>query len=243
MSQTLEPPPGIRPSLVHHNGERQSSMKIASIKAYRVLQPFVDGPYRMSKGRVADAFDSLIVEVVADNGLTGWGEMAPLGNFYAASFAAGARAGVTEMAPHLIGQDQQAPAQVDRLMRHLEGLDAKVHELDEVLSGEEFAPTHAERRLREGDRAGAGSAADALRRLTALRARAAQERDDLLALSARLLMQVTLLRFAEGAADDDLGELVHELLARVEGAGAAMEGEPASQRPTDGARVGVSSPA
>lgn len=134
-------------------------------------------------------------------------------------------------------------AQVDRLMRHLEGLDAKVHELDEVLSGEEFAPTHAERRLREGDRAGAGSAADALRRLTALRARAAQERDDLLALCARLRMQVTVLRFAEGAADDDLGELVHELLARVEGAGAAMEGEPASQRPTDGARVGVSSPA
>ncbi len=91
-------------------------MKIASIKAYRVVQPFVDGPYRMSKGRVADAFDSLIVEIGADNGLTGWGEMAPLGNFYAASFAAGARAGVAEIAPHLIGQDPQAPAQLTRLM-------------------------------------------------------------------------------------------------------------------------------
>ncbi len=91
-------------------------MKIASIKAYRVVQPFVDGPYRMSKGRVADAFDALIVEVNADSGLTGWGEMAPLGNFYAPAFAAGARAGVVEIAPQLIGQDPQALAQLDRHM-------------------------------------------------------------------------------------------------------------------------------
>lgn len=114
-------------------------------------------------------------------------------------------------------------AQIDRLVRHLEGLDAKVHELDEVLSGDEFAPSHTERRLRDGDRAGAESAADALRRLTALRARAAQERDDLLALCGRLRMQVTVLRFAEGAPGDDLTELVHEVLDRIEGAGAAME--------------------
>ena len=91
-------------------------MKISAIRAYRVVQPFVDGPYRMSKGRVADAFDSLIVEIVADNGLTGWGEMAPLGNFYAPAFAAGARAGVAEIAPHLIGRDPQALAQTARLM-------------------------------------------------------------------------------------------------------------------------------
>jgi L-alanine-DL-glutamate epimerase-like enolase superfamily enzyme len=91
-------------------------MKITTIRAYRVVQPFVDGPYRMSKGRVADAFDSLIVEIVADNGLTGWGEMAPLGNFYAPAFAAGARAGVAEIAPHLIGRDPQALAQIARLM-------------------------------------------------------------------------------------------------------------------------------
>lgn len=91
-------------------------MKISAIRAYRVVQPFVDGPYRMSKGRVADAFDSLIVEIIADNDLTGWGEMAPLGNFYAPAFAAGARAGVAEIAPHLIGCDPQALAQTARLM-------------------------------------------------------------------------------------------------------------------------------
>ena len=74
-------------------------MHIETIRAYRVLQPFVDGPYSMSKGRIADAFDAVIVDITADNGLTGWGEMAPLGNFYSPAFAAGARAGVAEIAP------------------------------------------------------------------------------------------------------------------------------------------------
>jgi L-alanine-DL-glutamate epimerase-like enolase superfamily enzyme len=90
-------------------------MKIDRIRAFRVLQPFVDGPYRMSKGRVADAFDSLIVEIRAD-GVSGWGEMAPLGTFYSAAFAGGAEAGVKEIAPHLIGRDPRALAQIGRLM-------------------------------------------------------------------------------------------------------------------------------
>ncbi|TIU04974.1 MAG: mandelate racemase, partial [Mesorhizobium sp.] len=46
-------------------------MQIKTIKAYHVVQPFVDGPYRMSKGRVADAFDAVIVAITADSGLTG----------------------------------------------------------------------------------------------------------------------------------------------------------------------------
>lgn len=91
-------------------------MHIESIKVYRVLLPFVDGPYRMSKGRTADAFDSVIVAVMADDGLTGWGEMAPLGNFYSPAFAAGARAGVAEIAPHLLGSDPRALGRIGRLM-------------------------------------------------------------------------------------------------------------------------------
>ena len=83
-------------------------MQIRSIRAYQMRQPFVDGPYRMSKGRVADAFDAVIVALGSDDGLTGWGEMAPLGNFYSAAFAAGAAAGVAEIAPHLLGRDPRA---------------------------------------------------------------------------------------------------------------------------------------
>ncbi|ESY00426.1 mandelate racemase/muconate lactonizing enzyme family protein [Mesorhizobium sp. LNJC405B00] len=91
-------------------------MQIKTIKAYRVVQPFVDGPYRMSKGRVADCFDAVIVAITSDSGVTGWGEMAPLGNFYSAAFPAGTRAGVVEIAPHLIGQDPRGLAGIGRLM-------------------------------------------------------------------------------------------------------------------------------
>ena len=91
-------------------------MRIETITAWRVLQPFVDGPYKMSKGREADAFDAVIVALKADNGLVGWGEMAPLGTFYSDAFAAGAEAGVAEIAPHLLGRDPRALAQINRLM-------------------------------------------------------------------------------------------------------------------------------
>ena len=90
-------------------------MKIERIQAFRKRQPFVDGPYRMSKGRVADAFDAVIVAISAD-GLTGWGEMAPLGTFYSAAFAAGAEAGTHEIAPHLLGEDPRALTRIGRLM-------------------------------------------------------------------------------------------------------------------------------
>lgn len=90
-------------------------MKIDRIRAFRMQQPFVDGPYRMSKGRVADCFDSVIVEITAD-GVAGWGEMAPLGTFYSAAFAAGAEAGVCEIAPHLLGHDPRALTRMNRLM-------------------------------------------------------------------------------------------------------------------------------
>ena len=94
----------------------QTEVQIKSIKAYHVVQPFVDGAYRMSKGRQADAFDAVIVAITADSGLTGWGEMAPLGNFYSAAFPAGTRAGVPEIAPHLIGHDPRGLASIGRLM-------------------------------------------------------------------------------------------------------------------------------
>jgi L-alanine-DL-glutamate epimerase-like enolase superfamily enzyme len=93
----------------------EMDMKIEHIRAYRMQQPFVDGPYRMSKGRVADCFDSVIVEITA-HGVTGWGEMAPLGTFYSAAFAAGTEAGVKEIAPHLLGHDPRALTQLTRLM-------------------------------------------------------------------------------------------------------------------------------
>lgn len=116
--------------------------------------------------------------------------------------------------------------QLAKLGERLERLDGRVQELDEVLAREEFDLRVAERRLREPDRAGveaATAAVEGQRRLAALRERAARERDELLGLCARLRMQVTVLRFTEGASGEDLGEIVGEILERIEGVGAALD--------------------
>jgi cis-L-3-hydroxyproline dehydratase len=91
-------------------------LHITSINAYRVLEPFTGGTYHMSKGRAAERFDSILVEMKSDTGLTGWGEMAPLGNFYSPAFSSGARAGLAELAPSLLGLDPCALSHVGRHM-------------------------------------------------------------------------------------------------------------------------------
>lgn len=124
-------------------------------------------------------------------------------------------------------------AQVAQIAQHLARLDARVKELDAVLAREEFDVARAERRLREPARTAVESATatlDGVRRLTAMRERAARERDEVLGLCARLRMQVTVLRFSEGTAGENLGEVVEELLAHLEGVGAAMD--PAVASPT-----------
>lgn len=93
-------------------------MKIAAIKAYAQHQPFRDGTYTCSGGRSAEGFDSTIVAITSDSGITGWGEMAPLGSFYAPAFAAGARAGIAELAPYLLGQDPRQLRAIERVMDH-----------------------------------------------------------------------------------------------------------------------------
>jgi L-alanine-DL-glutamate epimerase-like enolase superfamily enzyme len=93
---------------------------ITAIRAYRQWQPFAEGSYATSGGS-ADGFDSVIVAVSLESGVTGWGEMAPLGAFYSEAFPAGARAGVAELAPQLLGVDAAQPrlvaARMDEVMR------------------------------------------------------------------------------------------------------------------------------
>ncbi len=87
-------------------------MKIRRIAAHRVELPLVEGSYRWSGGKSVSVFDSTIVAVEADDGSIGVGEVCPLGPAYLPAFAAGARAGIAELAPHLLGED---PLQLDRL--------------------------------------------------------------------------------------------------------------------------------
>jgi cis-L-3-hydroxyproline dehydratase len=92
-------------------------MRITRVRAYRQLQPLRDGTYAMVGGE-SSSYDSLIVAVETNDGLTGWGEMGMLGSFYH-GFAAGARAAMPELGTALIGED---PTQHWRIVRRLDGV-------------------------------------------------------------------------------------------------------------------------
>jgi len=80
-------------------------MKITRIFAHRVELPLLEGTYKWSGGKSVSVFDSTIVGVETDSGLIGYGEVCPLGPFYLPAYADGVRAGLKELAPHLLGLD------------------------------------------------------------------------------------------------------------------------------------------
>jgi len=80
-------------------------MRITEISAYRVELPLHEGSYKWSGGNSVSVFDSTVVAVKTDSEITGYGEICPLGPAYLPAYAAGARAGIAELAPHLLGRD------------------------------------------------------------------------------------------------------------------------------------------
>lgn len=67
-------------------------------------------------------FDSTVVEILTDEGITGYGEVCPLGPAYLPAYAAGARTGIKTLAPHLIGLDPTEVSVVyDRMDRSMRG--------------------------------------------------------------------------------------------------------------------------
>ena len=89
-------------------------MRIQKISVYQVDLPLHEGSYNWSGGKSVSVFDSTIVRIETDTGLVGHGEVCPLGPFYLPAYATGARAGIAELVPHLLGQD---PTQLDKLNR------------------------------------------------------------------------------------------------------------------------------
>jgi L-alanine-DL-glutamate epimerase-like enolase superfamily enzyme len=92
-------------------------MRITRVRAYRVELPLHEGSYTWSGGKSVTVFDSTVVEVQTDAGLTGYGEVCPLGPFYLPAYAGGVRAGLVELAPHLLGED---PLQLQKLNRRMD---------------------------------------------------------------------------------------------------------------------------
>ncbi len=87
-------------------------MKIQQIDVFQVDLPYSGGVYTLSGGREYRSFDATFVRITTDNGLEGWGESTPFGSTYIAAHALGVRAGIEEIAPHLLGRD---PRHVDRI--------------------------------------------------------------------------------------------------------------------------------
>ena len=82
--------------------------RITAIEAFQIDLPLHEGSYKWSGGNSVEVFDSTVVAVHTDAGITGFGEVCPLGPAYLPAYAEGARAGIAKLAPHLIGLDPTA---------------------------------------------------------------------------------------------------------------------------------------
>ncbi len=91
-------------------------MKIKRVTVYQVDLPLHEGSYQWSGGKSVEVFDSTIVRIDTDEGVVGYGEVCPLGPFYLPSYATGARTGIAELAPQILGEDPTELAVINRRM-------------------------------------------------------------------------------------------------------------------------------
>jgi L-alanine-DL-glutamate epimerase-like enolase superfamily enzyme len=82
-------------------------MRITRIAVHQVDLPVAEGSYAWAD-QAHRSFDSTVVRVDTDEGITGWGETCPLGSTYLAAYPEGARAGIARLAGDLIGLDPTA---------------------------------------------------------------------------------------------------------------------------------------
>lgn len=85
-------------------------MRIVGLSLFQVDLPLREGSYNWSGGKSVQVFDSTVVRLTTDTGLEGFGEVCPLGPVYLPSYAEGARTGIIELAPEVLGLD---PRQLD----------------------------------------------------------------------------------------------------------------------------------
>ena len=93
-------------------------MKIKSIDIYAYDLPVKNGPYTMSNASVW-SLQTTLVRITTDTGLSGWGETCPVGPTYAESYASGAQAALSQMAPGLVGMEINGSRQMHRHMDRL----------------------------------------------------------------------------------------------------------------------------
>jgi len=92
-------------------------MKIRSIDVFQVTYSLLDQKYSWSNDLYITGVVSTIVRVSTDEGISGYGEVCPLGPAYMDAFAMGVPAGIAELGPALIGMD---PLQLNLLNERMD---------------------------------------------------------------------------------------------------------------------------
>lgn len=88
-------------------------MRIARVDVFAYDLTFVHGRYVMSRGRAIERLASTVVRVTTESGVTGFGEVCPLGPAYLPAHAGGARAALEELAPAVVGLPVASPGAVN----------------------------------------------------------------------------------------------------------------------------------
>ena len=85
---------------------------INKIEVFQVDLPLKEGRYAWAKGKFVDVFDCTLVRITTQSGVSGVGEVTPLGPFYLPAYGPGAREGIKHLAPLVLGMD---PTQMEVL--------------------------------------------------------------------------------------------------------------------------------
>ncbi len=99
-------------------------LRITRISAYQVDLPLHEKTYKWANGKSVEVFDATIVKIETNRGITGFGENTPLGPNYLAAYAKGSRAGISELAPNLIGLD---PSNINHINVTMDNLLKGIH--------------------------------------------------------------------------------------------------------------------
>jgi cis-L-3-hydroxyproline dehydratase len=94
--------------------EHARSSPIAQVDLFSYELTYVGGEYVMSGGRVVTTLASTVVKLTTEDGVVGYGESCPLGSNYLPAHAAGARAALAELGPHIVGLDAANPVALGR---------------------------------------------------------------------------------------------------------------------------------
>ena len=80
-------------------------IKIKSIEVFKIDLPLKEGNYSWSHGNSVNSFDSTIVKINTNIGISGLGEVCTLGPAYLPAYAEGVRTGIKQIGKYLINKD------------------------------------------------------------------------------------------------------------------------------------------